>query len=103
MAVIEPGWNSASNRITDQMKQDYIRLLDSSLALLGVQTGTGINSEYIAVPYWMPTILLGAIAGLPWYWRYLRFRFSLREILLLFTTVAFLLGYIMWQVHSSGR
>ena len=46
----------------------------------------------VRVPYWFPFLLSAAAAGVPW----LRWRFSLRTMLIATTLVAAALGLIMW-------
>jgi hypothetical protein len=57
------------------------------------------NFNTVVMPYWFPVAFFAALAGLPWYGRYIRF--GLRTLLILFTIVAAMLGYIVWALHST--
>ena len=43
-------------------------------------------------PYWLPIMLTGVFATIPW----LRLRFSLRTLLIVTTLVALALGLVVW-------
>ena len=47
----------------------------------------------IQFQYWLPTIISGSLAAAPW----LRWRFSLRTLLIATTLVALLLGLFVWM------
>ena len=68
-------------------------------SFLGFRIGPAFSSHYLAMPYWFPVAFFTALAGLPWYGRYIRF--GLRTLLILFTIVAAMLGYIVWALHST--
>jgi hypothetical protein len=66
---------------------------------LRISTATGASMPWlVAVPYWVPTILIGAVIGLSWYGRIVRF--SLLTLVMLTTIVAILLG-VLSLVSSS--
>jgi hypothetical protein len=50
----------------------------------------------LGIPYWFLATVFGAIGSLPWYWRYLRWRFSLRGQFIAITFLAVVLGMIAW-------
>jgi hypothetical protein len=54
----------------------------------------GTNAPAIIIPYWFPTLLFGLLAALPWL-SWLRWRFSLRTLLLATTLVAVVLGLVV--------
>jgi hypothetical protein len=51
----------------------------------------------LAVPIWFPATVIGVLAALPW----LRFRFSLRTLLIATTLVAVGLGMIVWMSRAD--
>jgi hypothetical protein len=92
-------WIMASLRVTKQMREDDYssrNVPNNSLGFYGGRVAS--NAIDFNMPYWFPVTFFAALAGLPWYWRYIRF--SLRTLLILFTIVAALLGYVAWAVRS---
>lgn len=60
---------------------------------------TNETSVVIHMPYWLPTLLVGAavtISGLPW----VHWRFSLRTLLIAITAVAVGLWFIVWMTRT---
>ena len=47
------------------------------------------------IPYWFLTLFSAALAAAPW----LRWRFSLRTLLLAITLIAVVLGLIVWSIR----
>jgi hypothetical protein len=56
------------------------------------------NFNTVVMPYWFPVAFFAALAVLPWYGPYIRF--GLRTLLIVFTIVAALLGYVVWALRS---
>jgi hypothetical protein len=81
---------------------EYLTLYRISVAtlddpsFLGFRWGLSsyVNSYYLQVPFWFPVLCFAALAGLPWYWQYLRF--SLRTLLIAMTLATAILGMIAW-------
>jgi hypothetical protein len=71
--------------------------------ILGFSEYVYPKSWGLGVPYWFSAAVFGAIAGLPWYLRYVPVRFGLRTLLILFTFVAALFGYIVWAIHATSH
>jgi hypothetical protein len=63
------------------------------------RTGFHLEHDYgrtvIQLPYWFLTLLFAATAGLPW----IRWRFTLRTLLIATTLVAVLLGLIAYSAR----
>jgi hypothetical protein len=57
-----------------------------------------LEESNLYLPYWLPTVLIAALAAMPWV-RQLRWRFSLRTLLIATTLVAVVLGAIVWTVR----
>jgi hypothetical protein len=57
--------------------------------------GFGRTAGMVAAPYWFPVAIVATIAVLPWM-RELKWRFSLRTLLIATTLVALVLGLIVW-------
>jgi hypothetical protein len=77
-----------------QASAEVVRNYD--LGFLGIHGNSNSFNDHIAISYWVPTVLIGVLAGLPWYWRRPRIHFSLRNFLILVTIFALLLGMIAW-------
>ena len=56
-----------------------------------------VGSFYVDVPHWFLAILLASIATAPW----LRWRFSLRTLLIATTLVAVVLAIIVWMSRAG--
>jgi hypothetical protein len=52
---------------------------------------SGLGDHFFHFPYWLPILVLSAVVALPW----IRWRFSLRSLLLALTLVAAVLGLIV--------
>jgi hypothetical protein len=59
------------------------------------QLPTGSIVSTTLVPYWIPVLLTATLAALPW----LRWRFSLKALMIGTTLVAVLMGLIVWAVR----
>jgi hypothetical protein len=59
---------------------------------LGFCISREANISFIYFPYWFSILLVTTLAALPW----LRWRFSLRTLLIATTLVAVVLGLIVW-------
>jgi hypothetical protein len=91
-----------SRRITPDFQEALGIVPDFSLFGIGFGAATSQFPLFwdIVLPYWLLIAVNGILAGLLWYRRYLRFKFSLSTFLILVTLVALLLGYIAWKIHS---
>ena len=60
-----------------------------------------INSENqdVIVPYWCLTLICGIVGAVPWILPWLRWRFSLRTLLIATTLVAVVLGLVVWLLR----
>ena len=63
-------------------------------ARFGVMRGSGIR--VVLLPHWFDILFVASIAAAPW----LRWRFSLRTLLIATTLVAAVLGLIAWMAKS---
>jgi hypothetical protein len=52
--------------------------------------------ELVSIPHWFAILLTGTVAALPW----LRWRFSLRTLLMAMTLVAVVLGWIVYAFRN---
>ena len=96
---MKEGWTTGNMPMPEQMIQNNSFPISEELHSLGFRSSIGKPGWSFRVPYWFPIAFFAAMAGLPWYWRYIRF--GLRTLLILFTILAALLGYVVWAVRSS--
>jgi hypothetical protein len=89
-----------SRKMSDSAASAFDQRPPSEISILGIHGHIVPYGIGFGVPYWFVSVLFAAIGGLPWYGRYVPVRFGLRTLLILFTIVAALLGYIVWAVHS---
>jgi hypothetical protein len=68
--------------------------LAAARAILGFGVGSDSDTSFVRVPGWFAAALFGVFAATPW----LRWRFSLRTLLIATTLVAVVLGVIVWTV-----
>jgi len=61
----------------------------------GSDSRQGLDEPYILTPYWLLITCVAALAVLPW----MRWRFSLRTLLIATTLVAVVLGLIVWTIR----
>jgi hypothetical protein len=57
-----------------------------------------LSRSRFSINFWQPTTLAAAFATTPWI-RQLRFRFTLRSLLIATTLVAMVLGLIVWGIN----
>jgi hypothetical protein len=74
--------------------RDTVRGVASRIPLRLTHERSG-GQEVWATPIWIVLLVVSAIAGVPW----LRFRFSLRTLLIATTLVAVVLGLIVWAAR----
>ena len=89
-------WSTHSNlQVRDQFVTADNGSIGTSLegrGTLGFCLIAGNSSLNVFFPHWFPPVLVLAIAAIPW----LRWRFSLRTLLIATTLVALVLGIIVW-------
>ena len=68
--------------------------LAAARTILGFGVGSDSDTSFVRAPCWFAAVLLGVFAATPW----LRWRFSLRTLLIVTTVVAVVLGVIVWAV-----
>ena len=69
--------------------------VEKNLRWFGAQRVKTPTGTWPAIPFWLPTLFVGVLAGVPW----LRYRFSLRTLLIATTLIAMVLGVIVWSVR----
>jgi hypothetical protein len=57
-----------------------------------------IKPTYVSISWLYPVLIVGAVTGIPWLHK-LRWRFSLRTLLIATTLVALVLGLIVYAVR----
>jgi hypothetical protein len=100
-ATSDLSWGTDSLPVTKQMREAVHLERTMHNSFLGFSCGQKMGSipYYVVIPYWFPTAFFPMLAGLPRYGPYIRF--GLRTLLILFTIVAALLGYVVWALHST--
>jgi hypothetical protein len=84
-------------RYTPRPRWSFVRLhsLPSQkvpVPLSAWEGSIGANQGFLVVPHWLPASMLVTFAALPW----IRWRFSLRTLLIGMAAVAAVLGLIVW-------
>jgi hypothetical protein len=90
---IAPGYNSpgwSHDNYPPSAQKDYWP------KLLGFCYAETPSYSQILIPYWFITLLSIVVGTVPW----LRWRFTLRTVLLAITVVGVVLGLIVWAVRS---
>ena len=85
---------NSSHYIVGYYYSDIDRTVHEARTILGFGVGSDSDTSFVRVPCWFAAVLLGVFAATPW----LRWRFSLRTLLIATTLVAVVLGLIVWAV-----
>jgi hypothetical protein len=80
-------WRYVASRIEENYSPRSLRT-----DVLGFDGGTTTRGSWVRIPYWFLVGLTAAILVAPW----LRWRFSLRTLLIATTLVAVVLGFLVW-------
>jgi hypothetical protein len=81
-------WNMRSERM--EVGTDASKILES------VSKATGPFIRPRLLPIWLPILIATSLSIAPW----LRWRFTLRTLLIVTTLVAVVLGLIVWALHG---
>jgi hypothetical protein len=74
---------------------DFTKLLKSLEGAWGFGTLRDDTRSQVIIPHWFLVIISGALAALPW----IRWRFSLRTLLIVTALVALVLGFVVWMMR----
>jgi len=67
---------------------------------VGVNSHDNYYTGFVAIPHWFLALLLLGLTYVPWMpWHKLRWRFSLRTLLIVTTLVAVMLGIGIWLIR----
>jgi hypothetical protein len=81
-----------------KMEQLRARAKARGAPMLGAVKKWGLSDHAVRTPHWFPVVLSGALGAAPW----LRWRFSLRSLLIAMTVAAVLLGLIVCALRWSA-
>jgi hypothetical protein len=90
-------WKVSSDPIDADNIADYLAVQRTEHENLFGFSFIQTESTFVSVPHWFTVSILGVFAAAPW----LRWRFSLRMLLIGMTVIAILMGLVLWA--SRGR
>jgi hypothetical protein len=94
-----PMWHFGRNSRAEQLAGTSSAIVGRTFArLFVIRFASQKKSSGVSLPYTYPVLLTCALAVVPWL-RQLRWRFSLRTLLIATTLVAVVLGLIVWLNH----
>jgi hypothetical protein len=91
---ISPTKFTIMSRRSDEIMKKVSGFDSNLVAGFGVRLAP--NTWSIAVPHWFAVVLFATLATLPW----IRWRFTIRTLLIVTTLVAVVLGLIVWSLRA---